>query len=98
MELRQQILDAAAQLFQAEGVNFTMQQVAAALHISKKTIYTVYSDKEALLLDMVDMLFEKIHRRKAELAALPAPLEEHSRSVYLCRGLGYYLLYELYRL
>ena len=35
MELRQQILDAAAQLFQAEGVNFTMQQVAAALHISK---------------------------------------------------------------
>ena len=57
MELRQQILDAAAQLFQAEGVNFTMQQVAAALHISKKTIYTVYPDKEALLTEMVDTLF-----------------------------------------
>ena len=83
MELRQQILDAAAQLFQAEGVNFTMQQVAAALHISKKTIYTVYSDKEALLIDMVDMLFEKIHRRKAELAALPLPLEERLRAVII---------------
>ena len=83
MELRAQILDAAAKLFQAEGLGFTMQQVAAALHISKKTIYTVYSDKEALLLDMVDMLFEKIHRRKAELAALPLPLEERLRAVII---------------
>ena len=83
MELRAQILDAAAKLFQAEGLGFTMQQVAAALHISKKTIYTVYSDKEALLLDMVDMLFEKIHRRKAELAALPLPLGERLRAVII---------------
>ena len=83
MELRTEILDAAAQLFQAEGLRFTMQQVAAALHISKKTIYTVYSDKEALLIDMVDMLFEKIHRRKAELAALPLPLEERLQAVII---------------
>ena len=83
MELRTQILDAAAKLFQAEGLSFTMQQVAAALHISKKTIYTVYSDKEALLLDMVDMLFEKIHRRKAELAALPVPLEDRLQAVII---------------
>ena len=83
MDLRTQILDAAAKLFQAEGLGFTMQQVAAALHISKKTIYTVYSDKEALLIDMVDMLFEKIHRRKAELAALPLPLEERLRAVII---------------
>ena len=83
MDLRTQILDAAAKLFQAEGLGFTMQQVAAALHISKKTIYTVYSDKEALLMGMVDMLFEKIHRRKAELAALPLPLEERLRAVII---------------
>lgn len=83
MELRTQILDAATELFQAEGLSFTMQQVAAALHISKKTIYTVYSDKEALLLDMVDMLFEKIHRRKAELAALPVPLEDRLQAVII---------------
>ena len=83
MELRQQILDAAAQLFQAEGVNFTMQQVAAALHSSKKTIYTVYPDKEALLTEMVDTLFEKIHRRKAELAARPEPLEVRLQAVII---------------
>ena len=83
MELRWQILDVAAELFQARGLSFTMQQVAAALHISKKTIYTVYPDKEALLLDMVDMLFEKIHRRKAELAAVPGPPEARLQAVII---------------
>ena len=83
MDLRRQILDAATELFRVEGLSFTMQQVAAALHISKKTIYTVYSDKEALLMDMVDMLFEKIHRRKAELAALPLPLEQRLQAVII---------------
>ena len=44
----------AMQLFRQQGLHFTMQQVAEPLHISKKTIYTVYPSKEALLLDMVD--------------------------------------------
>ena len=32
----------AMQLFRQQGLHFTMQQVAEPLHISKKTIYTVY--------------------------------------------------------
>ena len=74
MTLREQILSSATQLFRTNGLNFTMQQVASSLHISKKTIYTVYPGKEALLLDMVDMLFTKIHKKKAELAAGNEPL------------------------
>ena len=46
-----------------------MQQVAEPLHISKKTIYTVYPSKEALLLDMVDHAFAEIHRCKQEILA-----------------------------
>ncbi|MEF2763275.1 MAG: helix-turn-helix domain-containing protein, partial [Faecalibacterium prausnitzii] len=38
----------AMQLFRQQGLHFTMQQVAEPLHISKKTIYTVYPSKEAL--------------------------------------------------
>lgn len=83
MDLRGEILNAAAQLFCTEGLNFTMQQVAAALHISKKTIYTVYPGKEALLLAMVDALFERIHRRKAELIASPGPPEQRLRAVII---------------
>mgnify|MGYP003106123967 CR=1 FL=1 len=59
----------AMQLFRQQGLHFTMQQVAEPLHISKKTIYTVYPSKEALLLDMVDHAFAEIHRCKQEILA-----------------------------
>ncbi len=81
MELRERIIGAAAELFQRSGLKFTMQEVAAELNISKKTIYTVYSSKEALLVDMIDGLFSDIHRKKAELAAADAPVEERIRKV-----------------
>ncbi len=81
MELRRRVIDAAAGLFQREGLKFTMQEVADALHISKKTIYTVYPSKEALLLDMVDDLFADIHRAKRECMEAPGPIEDRIRAV-----------------
>ncbi len=81
MELRKQIIKAAAELFKTEGLQFTMQEVAAVLHISKKTIYTVYASKEDLLLDMIDDLFADIHHVKAELAASPGSIEERIKAV-----------------
>lgn len=81
MDLRQCVIEAATALFQTEGLHFTMQEVAQALHISKKTIYTVYPSKEVLLLDMVDSLFTDIHREKRELMAAPGPIEERIKEV-----------------
>ncbi len=81
MELRGRIIKAATELFQKSGLRFTMQEVAAALNISKKTIYTVYASKETLLLDMIDEMFRDIHKKKAELAAEDAPVEERIRKV-----------------
>ncbi|MDE7360364.1 MAG: TetR/AcrR family transcriptional regulator [Oscillospiraceae bacterium] len=81
MELRKQIIKAAAELFKTEGLQFTMQEVATALHISKKTIYTVYTSKEDLLLDMVDDLFADIHHVKSELAASSDTIEERIKAV-----------------
>lgn len=81
MDLRQRIIVAATELFQSSGLQFTMQEVAAALNISKKTIYTVYPSKESLLLDMIDSLFADIHRKKSEIAAAPNPIEERIKSV-----------------
>ena len=71
----------AMQLFRQQGLHFTMQQVAEPLHISKKTIYTVYPSKEALLLDMVDHAFAKIHRCKQEILAGGGTLQEKLRAV-----------------
>ena len=73
----------AMQLFRQQGLHFTMQQVAEPLHISKKTIYTVYPSKEALLLDMVDHAFADIHRCKQEILAGSGTLQEKLRAVII---------------
>ena len=69
--LQKNILDATLRVFDQKGLKFTMDDLAKELSISKKTIYTVYDDKEALFLAMVDYIFltdpslsvvEKLHR------------------------------------
>ena len=70
------ICAAAMDLFRQEGLRFTMQQLAQKLHISKKTLYTCYASKEALLLDMIDDAFGAIHARKQAILAENLPLEE----------------------
>ena len=60
MELRETILEGTIQAFNKKGLKFTMDDIAALLGISKKTIYTVFRDKESLFLAMVDYLFDSI--------------------------------------
>ena len=71
------------ELFRREGLRFTMQQAAAMMHISKKTIYAVYPSKEALLLDMVDDAFTRIHARKQRILDGPGTLAEKLRAVII---------------
>lgn len=66
-ELQLQILDCAINLFNSNGFKFTMDDIARSLSISKKTIYTVFSDKEALFLTMVDYLFGGINDIKQQI-------------------------------
>ena len=58
--LQKNILDATLRVFDRKGLKFTMDDLAKVLSISKKTIYTVYDDKEALFLAMVDYIFDSI--------------------------------------
>lgn len=60
MELRETILEGAIVVFNQKGLKFTMDDVAKVLSMSKKTIYTVFDDKESLFLTMVDYIFDKI--------------------------------------
>ena len=73
----------AMQLFRQQGLRFTMQQVAEQLHISKKTIYTVYPSKEELLFAMVDCAFEEIHHCKREILDGDGTLLEKLRRVII---------------
>lgn len=81
--LQAAIRAAAMELFRTQGLRFTMQQVAAAMHISKKTIYAAYPSKEALLLDMVDAAFDSIHARKQALLDGPGTTLQKLRAVII---------------
>lgn len=60
MELRETILEGTIRVFNEKGLKFTMDELAKELGMSKKTIYTVFCDKETLFLAMVDYLFDSI--------------------------------------
>lgn len=66
-ELREEILEGTMQIFNQKGLKFTMEDVAKGLKISKKTIYTVFQDKEELFLEMVDYLFDTIKESERQV-------------------------------
>lgn len=64
MDLREQILNATIDEFQDKGLKLTMNDVAKRIHISKKTLYKVFENKEELFLAVVDYTFEEIKRHE----------------------------------
>lgn len=67
MELRETILEGTIKAYCEKGLKFTMDDVARVLGMSKKTIYTVFKDKESLFLTMVDYMFDSIKESEQKL-------------------------------
>ena len=57
-DLRDRILDEAAKQFDRKGIKFTMDDLAHALGMSKKTIYTVFEDKRSIMTQTIDRFFD----------------------------------------
>lgn len=72
MELRTQLLEGTLCVFNQKGLKFTMDDIAKELGISKKTIYTVFENKEMLFLAMVDYLFDSIKESEQKVAEMPS--------------------------
>ena len=67
MNNKEMILQATIQAFNQKGLKFTMDDIASILAMSKKTIYTIFKDKNTLLMEMVDYLFETIKESESEI-------------------------------
>ncbi len=68
-EIRTQIMDAVVELFNQKGMKFTMDDISKKLHISKKTIYKEFNDKDELFYATVDYGFTTIKQKEAEIIA-----------------------------
>ena len=67
MNNKEKILEATIKVFNRKGLKFTMDDIASELSMSKKTIYTVFRDKESMFFAMVDYCFDKIKESESEI-------------------------------
>lgn len=58
--IKEKIMDATIIEFNEKGLKFTMDDIAKRLEMSKKTIYTVFQDKESLCMETVNYCFNAI--------------------------------------
>ena len=65
--IKENILEAALLLFNEKGLRFTMDDLAQSLGMSKKTIYKVFKDKEAVLKELIQECFSSIKAGEKEL-------------------------------
>ena len=66
-ECRIQAYEAAIAEFNDKGLKFTMDDIAKRLGISKKTLYTLFKDKEELFLQTVDYGFAAVKESEREI-------------------------------
>ena len=60
MEIRERIIDGAAELFMSYGIRaVTMDSIAQHLGMSKRTIYEVFRDKNDLLIGVLNIMSER---------------------------------------
>lgn len=75
-ELREKILDAARELFVAEGYEaVTMRKIAERIEYSPTAIYLHFKDKETVLRELCDTDFLALARNLVGIARLPDPIE-----------------------
>ena len=67
MQQKEVILEGTIKAFNEKGLKFTMDDVAKILGMSKKTIYTVFRDKESMFLTMVDYMFDSIKESEQQI-------------------------------
>ena len=68
-EIRQKIMEAVIDQFNSKGMKFTMDDISKELHISKKTIYKEFDDKDELFFATVEYGFSNIKKKEAEVLA-----------------------------
>ncbi|MBR5943803.1 MAG: TetR/AcrR family transcriptional regulator [Lachnospiraceae bacterium] len=66
-ELRVAVMEACIKTFNEKGLKLTVEDVAKLCHVSKKTLYLMYADKEAMLIAAIDYCFASIKECEKEV-------------------------------
>ena len=66
-DLREKILSVAMELFNRDSFDFKMDDLAKELHISKKTIYKYFQNKEDIFHVFIDESFQSVHEKQDQI-------------------------------
>ncbi len=67
-EIKEKIIRTATELFMKDGCKrVTMDNIASALHISKRTLYEIFANKEELLMACINTIHEEIDINRKKL-------------------------------
>jgi AcrR family transcriptional regulator len=66
--VRQKIIDECIRLFNEKGCRFTLDDIVAGLHISRKTIYKYFLSKDDILYSMLEETMAGIRAQQRRLA------------------------------
>jgi AcrR family transcriptional regulator len=81
-ERRERILDSALSLFREEGYEtITMQDIADASEISKGSLYLQFTNKEALIVALLERTFDKLERIIEFESATPGSAKERLKRI-----------------
>ena len=79
---REDILDAAAQVFRLKGFHgASMADIAGAVNLQKASLYHHVSSKQELLLALLDRALDMLTERISSIAAQPIPADEKLRQM-----------------
>lgn len=67
MDSRTLIMEATIDEFKRTGHKFTMDHIAKRLSMSKKTLYTLFQDKETLFFETVDYYFDAVKESELQI-------------------------------
>ena len=77
---REEILEAAAQIFCEKGFHAaSMQDIAQAVNLQKASLYHHISSKQEILVDLLDQALDLLIKRMEEVTARPLPADEKLR-------------------
>ena len=80
--IRDDILEAAAQVFRQKGFHgASMQDIAKAVNLQKPSLYHHVSSKQEILLELLDRALELLRERISPIAEQSAPADERLRQM-----------------
>ncbi len=96
--MRAAILDAAMELYLAEGLDsLSIRKIADKIEFSPATIYLYYRDKDEIFYDLYNLAFEQFLAEQYKLSSIPNPYDRLYKGCqqYIQWGLANPKLYDL---